>query len=316
MAKKTLFRAALFGGYNKEDVHEYIQTLENEIEAVKVLNQKEKNDLLRQLEESKEKQEESTDAKEELQRTKEKSAGLEQELQKMKEEAAIFQEELEKARKELSERLEAPALDAEAEAERLPGSEEAENEEYASYVSAQREKVRLLSENAELKARLEALNKELEAMGEQADSAKEGDSDDFFDYRTVTKGSEEGERNAERSRGEGERQSEQIVERAIEDAEKQKGVIAARINMELEEKGIQLIAAKHKIDQYMKEVNSAQQGLYNIYTRMNRMIENMPIRLDDYWDGEHYRALEKMRESEGETEGKKKDGAGEDIAGQ
>ena len=330
MAKKTLFRAALFGGYNKEDVHEYIQTLENEIEAVKVLNQKEKNDLLRQLEESKEKQEESTDAKEELQRTKEKSAGLEeelrrkeeesagleQELQKMKEEAAIFQEELEKARKELSERLEAPALDAEAEAERLPGSEEAENEEYASYVSAQREKVRLLSENAELKARLEALNKELEAMGEQADSAREGDSDDFFDYRTVTKIIEEAHRNAELIREEAQRQSEQIVEKAIEDAEKQKGVIAARINMELEEKGIQLIAAKHKIDQYMKEVNSAQQGLYNIYTRMNRMIENMPIRLDDYWDGEHYRALEKMRESEGETEGKKKDSAGEDIAGQ
>ena len=52
MAKKTLFRAALFGGYNKEDVHEYIQTLENEIEAVKVLNQKEKNELQRQLDET------------------------------------------------------------------------------------------------------------------------------------------------------------------------------------------------------------------------------------------------------------------------
>ena len=54
MAKKTLFRAALFGGYNKEDVHEYIQTLENEIEAVKILNQKEKNELQRQLDESRE----------------------------------------------------------------------------------------------------------------------------------------------------------------------------------------------------------------------------------------------------------------------
>ena len=65
MAKKTLFRAALFGGYNKEDVHEYIQTLENEIEAVKGFKQKGKKEVLHQLEENKEKQGEKKDAKEE-----------------------------------------------------------------------------------------------------------------------------------------------------------------------------------------------------------------------------------------------------------
>ena len=53
MAKNDLFRVALFGGFNKEDVQEYMKTLENEIEAIKVLHQKEKNELLRKIEEGK-----------------------------------------------------------------------------------------------------------------------------------------------------------------------------------------------------------------------------------------------------------------------
>lgn len=40
MADNRLFRTALFGGYNKEDVEEYIKTLEHEIESIKVLHQK------------------------------------------------------------------------------------------------------------------------------------------------------------------------------------------------------------------------------------------------------------------------------------
>ena len=30
---------------------------------------------------------------------------------------------------------------------------------------------------------------------------------------------------------------------------------------------------------------------------MNKLIENMPVRLDDYWEGEHYRMLEDERRS-------------------
>ena len=36
--------------------------------------------------------------------------------------------------------------------------------------------------------------------------------------------------------------------------------IASRINTQLEEKGIQLMAAKYKIEQYIKEISSAQHG--------------------------------------------------------
>ena len=86
-----------------------------------------------------------------------------------------------------------------------------------------------------------------------------------------------------------------MIETAKVETEKQKDIIAARINAQLEEKGIQLIAAKYKIEQYIKEIESAQQGLFNINSRMMKMVQNMPVRLDDYWEGEHYRELENAR---------------------
>ena len=52
MADNRLFRTALFGGYNKEDVEEYIKTLEHEIESIKVLHQKEKSELQKKAQEA------------------------------------------------------------------------------------------------------------------------------------------------------------------------------------------------------------------------------------------------------------------------
>ena len=301
MAKKTLFRAALFGGYNKEDVHEYIQTLENEIEAVKVLNQKEKNELQRQLDESREQKAEEDEElprlREDLEHSRSRLREKETELNEKLEELAKVREELEQAREELAARPETYGQEP-AYIEENAGEAWMEEGAETGGSSVQKEKLRLLNENAELKARLESLRQEMSAMEQRLSAMQEEKDGDFFDYRTVTKIIEEAHRNAELIRDEAQKEGEQIIERAMEDAEKQKAVIAARINKELEEKGIQLVAAKHKIDQYMKEVNSAQQGLFNIYTRMNQLIDKMPVRLDDYWDGEHYRALEKNREAQ------------------
>ena len=52
MAQNGMFRTALFGGYNREDVEEHIRNMEHEIETVKLLHQKEKQDLIRRAEES------------------------------------------------------------------------------------------------------------------------------------------------------------------------------------------------------------------------------------------------------------------------
>lgn len=48
-AKNEIFRVSVFGGFNKEDVKEYILSLESEIESLKILHQKEKNELLQKL---------------------------------------------------------------------------------------------------------------------------------------------------------------------------------------------------------------------------------------------------------------------------
>ena len=53
MEDKDIFRTALFGGYQKEDVTDYIRSLENENEAIRILANKEKSDLKVQLEKEK-----------------------------------------------------------------------------------------------------------------------------------------------------------------------------------------------------------------------------------------------------------------------
>lgn len=120
----------------------------------------------------------------------------------------------------------------------------------------------------------------------------EKNENDFLDYQTITKVLEDVTRDADMMRAEAQEEGRKIVAAAIVEAETRKNVIAKRAESELEEKAIQLVAAKHKITEYMKGVNDAQQGLYEIYSRLHRMVEGMPIRLEEFWDGEEYRALE------------------------
>ena len=49
MARYDMLRVSLLGGYNKNDVHDYIQSLENEIESIKVMYQQEQNALQAEL---------------------------------------------------------------------------------------------------------------------------------------------------------------------------------------------------------------------------------------------------------------------------
>lgn len=250
MAGNGMFRTSLFGGFNKEDVEEYIKTLEHEIESVKVLHQKEKADLLKKVEDNAEKA-----------------------LQG--DEIAKLQEENEALRKQLEE-------EQARQPEPLPaGVDEAE------YQGLRREKDALKEKVAQQEQELERLRK--------------GQDEGFFDYETVSKIMEDANRNAEAIEEEARKNAEEMIEKAKVETEKQKSIIAARINAELEERGIQLIAAKYKIEQYAKEIESAQQGLFNINARMNKMVETMSVRLDDYWEGEHYRQLESNRKEKQEN---------------
>lgn len=244
MAGNGMFRTSLFGGFNKEDVEEYIKTLEHEIESVKVLHQKEKAELMRKVEDNAEKVSQADDV------------------------ARLLEEN-----KMLRQRLE--------EEERNRSQQELEGMFEGEYQVLQQE-------NNALKEQMAQQQKELEKL-------KKNQDEGFFDYETVSKIMEDANRNAEVIEAEARKRAEDMIEEAKVETEKQKDIIAAKINAQLEEKGIQLIAAKYKIEQYVKEIESAQQGLFNINSRMMKMVENMPVRLDDYWEGEHYRQLENAR---------------------
>lgn len=75
MGDKNMFRTVVFGGYQKEDVTDYIRSLENENETIRILANKEKNELKLQLEKEKAMSEE---LKNSLNALKDKMAQLEE----------------------------------------------------------------------------------------------------------------------------------------------------------------------------------------------------------------------------------------------
>ncbi len=264
MARNDLFRIAIFGGYNKEDVQEYIKSLENEIETVKLLHQREKDDLLRQLEKRG-----NIPRPDPFQLKPDSDQPKPDPVQPKPEETRTAREDDEKwilARQQW-----------EAEKDRLV--HEAENARM---------------ENAKLQERLTRLE-------QNGQDKTKGIEKDFLDQEMISEVLKDARRNAELIVDEARHEAESIIAEAKKEAEEQKAEIIVRINSELEDKGIQLIAAKHKITQYMNEVKSTQEGLYNLYSRMNLIVSNMPVRVDNYWDGEHYRMLEDELKKEKEN---------------
>ncbi|MCD8325651.1 MAG: hypothetical protein LUC90_02880, partial [Lachnospiraceae bacterium] len=91
MAQNSGFRVSLFGGHKKADVEEYVKNLEHEMEMLKMLNRKDREDLVRRLDES-----EGTTL-----RLKEDNGQWEQEREDLREAAARGEQELSMSRKEL-----------------------------------------------------------------------------------------------------------------------------------------------------------------------------------------------------------------------
>lgn len=298
MAGNGMFRTALFGGFNKEDVDEYIKNLEHEIDSIKVLHQREKNDLIRQIEEqqtgiSEEEIDEMQDEIAELRKANSGIADLQEETERLREENSRIpelREEIIQLRKEHEE----------YEGFRKQLEEAKDQMQEVTMGISQDDYEKLQKENDSLREQIKRLEEEREKL-----SKNQGE--EFFDYDTVTKIMEEARKNAAAIEEKSRVKAEKILEEAEKETERQKGVIEQRINVQLEEKGIQLLAAKYKIEQYAKELDSAQQGLYNLNVRIKKLIDNMPVQLDDYWKGEHYRALESKRMGAAEAEADKKE---------
>lgn len=291
MAGNNLFRTAMFGGYNKEDVNEYIQSLEYELEASKKNRMEEK----RKWKEQSEREQEQKDA--ELPILKEENQRLTEEV-----------EDLQKRLQELEEELDRLRLEKGAVKEKQGDSLE-ESADALETIRQLTEKIK--EQNAEEKMlremvqRLEAENEELKeegtrSMQEKTDSL--GQEDGLFTYGTVKKIMEDAHKNAELIHKEAKHKADLIVKEAEEEAERQKALIVERINAQLDEKGIQLIAAKYKIEQYLKEVNDASRALQNVYSHMSNVVQNMPTRIDNYWEGDYQKMMMKNRKGIGMKE--------------
>ena len=256
-----LFRKTLFGGLNQEDVEEYIKNLEREMEGAQNRYQKEKDELLRKIQAME--QNEATDF-----------SGNAEEIQ-------AFKEENEELKRKLKD------------ADMLLHLRETVEEEGDERQKSWRERCGALEEeNRVLRQSREELEQEKLRLEEEIEKLRQNREDDFFDYSTVTRIIEEAGRNAEMIQREARQKAEKMMKDAEKDLERQKGLITSRINTQLEEKGIQLMAAKYKIEQYAKEIDSVQQGLYGLFSRMNKMVDGMPVRLDDYWDEDDQKRLE------------------------
>ena len=118
----------------------------------------------------------------------------------------------------------------------------------------------------------------------------------FMDYQTISKVLEDANRSAKLIKEEARQEKERLLREAHLQIEKEKSEVVSKVNAELENKGIQLVAAKYKIEQYTKEVKRIQENMYRLTTRMENMVSHMPVRLDDYWKGEHYEKLEEQLE--------------------
>ena len=358
MAKDEIFRVSVFGGFNKEDVKEYILSLESEIESLKILHQKEKNELLQKLSaaeewgdkedilpklrhELEEKDAQIKSMKDALEQTVQAAVPAEREEceRRLKEKEESFQTREEKWKTEIADlektyqrllseerkekeaalkSLEEAKNQAEAEKEaahksleesknRAEAEKEAALKALADYRNGNADREETVRELEEYKQRAAAEKQDLEKkvallQAQKLDAEakiaqmEEEQEKSFMDYQTISKVLEDANRSAKLIKEEARQEKERLLREAHLQIEKEKSEVVSKVNAELENKGIQLVAAKYKIEQYTKEVKRIQENMYQLTTRMENMVSHMPVRLDDYWKGEHYEKLEEQLE--------------------
>lgn len=291
MPKNEMFRVALFGGYNKEDVMEYIRSLENDIESIKVLHQKEKNDLIRSMEQKTETEQvdegELSRLKSELEQKEEELRQKDSELEQKEEELRQKDSELERMEEELRQKdseLEQKDEELRQREDKLENIQKELGQREEELGNVQKD----LEQNSE---KMKDIQKKQTNEPEREQTVRAGR--DELELEAISKVLEDARRNAAMIEEDAHKKAEKILEKAKEDIRIYEKEAAERMNAELEGKGIQLFAAKHKITHYMKEVKRIEESLYHVYTDMNCMVDTMPVRLDDYWAGEHYKLLSK-----------------------
>lgn len=268
------FRIALFGGYNREDVHEYLQTLEKESEMEIFGYQSKITELgseIKKLQDEKEALENIV----QQYRTKIDSNGNEKrkdngELEKYLSELKNQMSENEKLRQEIA------SLEAD------------------KFVLIEKKKqMEVILDELKSNDSLEKTNQEANDI-QQLNEKKEKYEDDL---QAITKVLEDARVSARHIEEEAQKKADDILNNAKEESKKILNSKKLKIDKELEDKGIRLVAAKYKIEAYRKEINSTQQKLYNLYSDMGKLVDGMPKCLEQLWDEDEVIGISEKQES-------------------
>lgn len=250
------FRVVLLGGYNKSDVQEYLQTIEKDSEIMKMAYQNEIREL-----------------KAELEKIREEKITLEEDAKKYKSKAEEFEN----------------IDDIDNELKKLQN----QNEELKQKIANLEVEKRLYSEeNKRLEDKWDDLNEiasnseERIQMENQIQQLREEKKRYEEDCQAIRKVLEDARLSAQYIQEEARKKAEEILEQARKESREFIEHRKMQIDKELEERGIRFMAAKYKIEAYRKEINDTQQKLYNLYSDMGKMVEEMPHRLEQLWDEE------------------------------
>lgn len=258
------FRTTFFGGYLKDDVHDYLQTIEKDLEVAKFGYQNEIKELKTELEES---QKEKTQLEEMVRMYRKKLDELENKESSGHAQAEIYIEELKKQKRE-NENLRQRLVKIEAEKQLLFENNRTMKEEL--------EKLNAAGINSERSMQLED---EIQQMKEEKAKYEE-------DFQAIRKVLQDARLSAQYIQEEAQNKADEILNNAKKESREIIEHRKMQIDKELEDRGIRFMAAKYKMETYRKEINDTQQKLYNLYSDMGKMIEGMPQRLEQLWDEE------------------------------
>lgn len=258
------FRTVVFGGYNKEDVHEYLQRIEKDSEVAKFGYQNEIKELKTELEENKK---DNVKLEEIIRIYKQKLEELENKESSGHTQAEIYIEELKKQKRE-NENLRQKFVKLEAERQLLFENNRSMKEEL--------DKLNAVGINSEKNMQLED---EIQQMQEEKAKYEE-------DFQAIKKVLQDARLSAQYIQEEAQKKAEEIINSAKKESRDLIERRKMQIDKELEDRGIRFMAAKYKMETYRKEINDTQQKLYNLYSDMGKMIEGMPQRLEQLWDEE------------------------------
>ena len=260
------FRTSIFGGFNKEDVRNYMQQLEKDAELTKFEYQREIVSLKSQLQK----------AKEEKELLQSQMQNYEVGMENMGEAGGTVRVDRPVQDYSVTQDLDAQKMQNEQLLQRIHALENqnASLAETKSKMEKQLEEMKASGAVMEGNIQLEDEIRQLQEKKEKYEAELSAITKVFEDARMSAQYiQEEAQRQAQEILDQAERESQEILERR-----------KTEIDKELEDRGIRLMAARYKIDAYRKEIDSAQQKLYNLSSDLGKIVDGMPQRLEQLWE--------------------------------